>query len=679
MHGNPSKASEASYLYRFTRYALAIALAWSVLLGILLAIGVRQARRQIFEQAKSEASGAYNKDLSYLEWAATHGGVYAPVTEITAPSPYLKDIPERDISTPSGRRLTLLSPTYMTRQVFDMAAETHGPRGHITSLKPIRPENRPDAWETAALQSFERDETERIETVDIDGRPFLRMMHPMLTEKGCLKCHATQGYKEGDIRGGISISIPLAPYLAMTRDNTIYIISSYGSVWALGLLALAGGAQRLRRRMSERDQAQRSLVESELIFREFMEHSPVYVFFKDENIRALRLSRNYEAMTGKPLEELLGKSMYELFPSEPARNMVADDLRILKERKEVVTEEELNGRCYRTIKFPITVEGKPPCLAGYAIDITEQKQAAEKTARINERLVLAGRAAHLGIWDWDLANNRLVWDDRMFELYGVGKEAFSGVYEDWLKWVHPGDRARCEAEIELSLREEKEYNTEFRIVRPDGAVRHIKVNADIFRGPDGEQKRMIGVNSDITESRLAEEARLSHLLFFENMDRINRAIQGAEDLEKMMSGVLRTVLEIFDCDRAWLFYPCDPDAPSFRVPMEITKPGYPGAKLLNTDIPLPPDMARDLREALDSPEPVAYTLGTEKTINEVSAGQFGVKAMMMIALYPKSGKPWAFGLHQCSYPRVWTPEERRLLQEISRRLADSITSLLSHR
>jgi len=503
MHSNSSKTDEASYLFKFTTYACFIALAWSVLLGMLLTIGVRQARRQIFEQAKSEARGAYNKDVSYRKWAAMHGGVYAPVTEITRPNPYLKNIPERDISTPSGRRLTLLNPAYMTRQVFDMAAETYGPRGHITSLKPIRPENRPDAWETVALQSFARGETEYAEAAVLNGEPFVRLMRPLLTEKGCLKCHAAQGYKECEIRGGISISIPLAPYLAMTRANTIYIISSYGSVWALGLLALVGGARRLRHRMSERDQAQRSLVESELIFNEFMEHSPIYVFFKDENARALRLSRNYEIMTGRPLEELLGKSMYELFPSALARNMVADDMRILKERQEVVVEEELNGRSYRTIKFPITVEGKPPCLAGYTIDITEQRRTAEKETRINERLVLAARAAHLGIWDWDVVNDRLSWDDRMFELYGVKKEAFSVSYEAWLGGVHPGDRARCEAEIEQSLRAEKELNTEFRIVRPDGAVRHIKVNADIFRGPDGKPKRMVGVNSDITEHKLA--------------------------------------------------------------------------------------------------------------------------------------------------------------------------------
>ncbi len=110
--------------------------------------------------------------------------------------------------------------------------------------------------------------------------------------------------------------------------------------------------------------------------------------------------------------------------------------------------------------------------------------------------------------------------------------------------------------------------------------------------------------------------------------------------------------------------------------MEITKPEYPGAKILNVDLPLPPDMAQNLRDALESEGPVTYTDGTERPINKVSADQFGVKSMMMIALYPKWGEPWAFGLHQCSYPRVWTSEEERLFQETGRRLTDGLTSLL---
>jgi PAS domain S-box-containing protein len=126
-----------------------------------------------------------------------------------------------------------------------------------------------------------------------------------------------------------------------------------------------------------RKQAEKSLRENEEIFRNFMVYSPIYVFFKDKNIRALRLSNNYSEMLGKPLAELLGKNMNELFPSELAKSMVEDDAMILKEGKMITVEEELNGRYYTTIKFPIKIDETPTYLAGYSIDITDHKKAEE--------------------------------------------------------------------------------------------------------------------------------------------------------------------------------------------------------------------------------------------------------------------------------------------------------------
>jgi PAS domain S-box-containing protein len=127
--------------------------------------------------------------------------------------------------------------------------------------------------------------------------------------------------------------------------------------------------------ITERKLVEEALNESETIFNRFMEHSPIYVFFKDENIRTIRLSKNYEKMLGRPMTELLGKTMYDLFPSELAKNMVADDLRILNEGREITVDEEFNGRFYTTIKFPIHIDGKPRYLAGYTIDITERKES----------------------------------------------------------------------------------------------------------------------------------------------------------------------------------------------------------------------------------------------------------------------------------------------------------------
>lgn len=130
--------------------------------------------------------------------------------------------------------------------------------------------------------------------------------------------------------------------------------------------------------ITERKKAEAALLESEVIFRSFMEYSPIYVFFKDENIRSVRLSRNYETMLGRPIDELLGKSMDDLFPSDLAKSMIADDMLIMKEGKTVTVEEEFNGRVYYTIKFPIHIDGKPSYLAGYTIDITDRRKDEEK-------------------------------------------------------------------------------------------------------------------------------------------------------------------------------------------------------------------------------------------------------------------------------------------------------------
>lgn len=498
--------SETMFLPGYARYAWGIVLVWSALSGILLAMNIGQERRQMSEQAKAEAEGALDKDSAYRNWAAAHGGVYVPVTAGTLPNPYLTDIPERDISTSSGRPLTLVPPPQMTREVYEMAAGSYGQRGHITSLNPLRPENSPDAWEILALKSFDHGGTEYSGTADMGGETYFRLMRVLITKKECLKCHAVQGYKEGDVRGGVSVSIPYSPYLSVMRGRVRYLAAGYGSVWALGLLGFGIGLQRLRRRVSERNRARRMLRENEQIFLEFMEHSPIYVFFKDENGRTLSLSRNFETLLGKPLDELMGKRMDEFFPPEFARSMAAADTRVLGEGKEVVSEEQLNGRSYKTISVPISLEGRPHYLAGYAIDITAQKQAEEKLTRMNERLLLAARAGRLGIWDWDVPGNRLYWDDRMCELYGMQKGSFTGAYEAWLERMHPNDRARCDAEIQQSLRTEKKYDTEFRVLWADGSIRYIRVVADIFRGTDGNPKRLVGVAFDITERRRAEPA-----------------------------------------------------------------------------------------------------------------------------------------------------------------------------
>ena len=202
-------------LSRPERYAWALGAVWTVLIFASLIWNVVLARQELLEAARIQARSAYEKDVIYRLWNAGHGGVYVPVTDGTQPSPYLSGMPERDIVTPSGRLLTWINPAHMTRQVHELAERESGILGHLTSLDPIRPENAPDPWETEALRAFERGASEVSSVEEMGGKNYMRLMRPLIAEKDCLKCHARQGYREGDLRGGISVSIPTAPLEAI--------------------------------------------------------------------------------------------------------------------------------------------------------------------------------------------------------------------------------------------------------------------------------------------------------------------------------------------------------------------------------------------------------------------------------------------------------------------------------
>jgi len=199
-------------------------------------------------------------------------------------------------------------------------------------------------------------------------------------------------------------------------------------------------------------QVEEALQESDNIFQQFLKNSPNYVFFKNDKMQAIRLSSNYEKMLGKPMHELLGKTTDDLFPSDLAKSMLADDLLILNEGKQIKVEEELNGRFYSTIKFPILVEGKPRYLAGYTTDITERKETENKLLyRIElEKLIAAISTRFVGI-PLDKIDNEI---NRMLQIIGQFSHIdrsylflFSGdgsIMDNTHEWCAPGIEAQIE-------------------------------------------------------------------------------------------------------------------------------------------------------------------------------------------------------------------------------------------
>ena len=135
------------------------------------------------------------------------------------------------------------------------------------------------------------------------------------------------------------------------------------------------------------------------------------------------------------------------------------------------------------------------------------EQLVAKSAELEstaQRLQLATKSGQLGVWEWDITAGTIIWDERMFDLYGLSQTSGAVELAVWINGVHPDDRARAMAAVESALAGEKQFDTEFRLVQTGGLVRHIKADGLVIRDADGNALRMIGINSDFTERKLME-------------------------------------------------------------------------------------------------------------------------------------------------------------------------------
>ncbi len=183
--------------------------------------------------AFASAESFFQQVVITRQWNAEHGGLYAQVTEKTQPNPYLQT-KNRDLQFNSSVSLTKINPAFMTRQISEIAQQSQGIQFHITSLNPIRPANRATKLETEYLQRFENNASGQGEFIRNKNEETYFFMAPLIAEKSCLKCHEKQGYKEGDIRGGISVTLPFKAEIPL-----FIMVSSHLVIAVVGLIGLA--------------------------------------------------------------------------------------------------------------------------------------------------------------------------------------------------------------------------------------------------------------------------------------------------------------------------------------------------------------------------------------------------------------------------------------------------------
>ena len=375
---------------------------WSLVVIGALGLIFHFSRQEDRAIALNRAMDSYHKDLAIRRWAAERGGVYVPMDAKTPPNPYLAHRPDRDITTTQGKALTLVNPAYMTRMVHELGEGAYGLRGHLTSLKPLRPENTPDPWERKALAAFEQGAREFSEVLPENGKPVLRFMGAFTVEASCLPCHAQQGYKVGDIRGGISVSVPVGSGANTTglSHGTTSILAVLG-LWVLGGIGILLWVRRLLAFSKQQQRLLEELEDSALRFRLLFDSSPApMVIFRDGCLTHANTAAAWLLEARVP-EELLGRNILDIV--HPDFHQIAmERLRILNQEGHSTAPMEellttLQGRqiWVQVQSVPLELPEGPAVLV-FAQDLTDQRRAAEDRVKLETEFQHAQKLESLG-------------------------------------------------------------------------------------------------------------------------------------------------------------------------------------------------------------------------------------------------------------------------------------------
>ena len=226
---------------------------WTLLLGAILSIIINMAYSYAEYTAKQEAIASVNKDMAYRKWISSHGGVYVSVNKRTQPNKYLANIKDRDFKA-INKEFTLMNPAYALTQMMQDYSELYGVKTKITSTRLLNPANKADMWETVALDKIDKTRKNYTEVSSIGDKEFLRLMSPLVTTISCLKCHASQGYQVGDIRGGISVSVPMESLYNDAFKNSMLISGLFFIIWLIGAWSISFFTNKIYKYLNEKEE-----------------------------------------------------------------------------------------------------------------------------------------------------------------------------------------------------------------------------------------------------------------------------------------------------------------------------------------------------------------------------------------------------------------------------------------
>lgn len=500
-----------------------ISIAWTLIMSGLFVIYYQNEHRSAISSARSSAVHSIRKDLLYGKWALSHGGVYVPVSDKTPPDQHLAGLPKRDVETVSGEKLTLLNPVRMIRQVNELGSEKYGVHRHITSLNTLTPENAPDEWERTALRSLEDGSSDFYGLGMIGENQYFRYMAPLKVEPVCLNCHADRGYRVGEVRGGIAVSLPWDEFHSSFIAEAKTVAAMYGTVWLIGLIGCFWAKRVITSHIDEQEDAVDALAKSEKMLSAVLQASPAGIGLIKDRVVQWGNEALVE-MTGYSRDEISLSPSSQFYENEAEYERVgAFAYTEIAERGKASVETRFQRKDghFLDVFMSLAAVDKNDLSNGVVfviVDVGESRKIARQLQDNVQRMERAELAARFGNWELDLTTGKVKGSKGALHVYGLQQDEMD--LKSVQKFPLTEYRTMLDNALSELLQNRKPYDVEFKAVRQsDNMVVDIHSIAEF----DPERNVVWGVIQDITQQKRAEEALAESELLYRTL------FEGARD------------------------------------------------------------------------------------------------------------------------------------------------------
>jgi PAS domain S-box-containing protein len=435
------------------------------------------------------------------------------------------------------------------------------------------------------------------------------------------------------------------------------------------------------------------LQESQQFLQTVFDTFPLAVFWKDRTSRYLGCNYNFakDANLSSPIE-IIGKTDYDLpWGSIEADTYRADDRQTIASGVaklgtiETLTHADGTSIWLETNKMPLrNLKGEIVGILGTYQDISHRKQIEDKLHKLSERLSLSLKSGAVGCWEWDIIKDRLIWDDRMYELYGETRSTTNSegieTYDTWVKNIHPDDLAATETLLTQSLLGIAEFDTEFRVIHPDRSIHFIKAYGLIQRERPDRSWSMIGINFDITAAnqdrvmRQQNEQLIRQQAERESVLReITKRIRKSLDLKTIFETAVSEIRQFIVTDRVGIFkFNSDLSFDTGEFIAESVAPGF--EPILGVTI-YDPEFGEKLaqfyqQDKINVLEDI-YNNGLQDYEIQILT-KFQVRANLVIPLLNGQNLWGLLCIHHCTNQRLWQESEMSFVKQIAEQIGIGI-------